>query len=188
MNVRFVLRAAKLRVPQLPHTAEELQQDIEPEPEESVVRRTEVAVSYLNSLYITASLVFVVAFALLAHAPDWASRVLAADFAVAVLLRARSLTLAWQRVPLAACGTAGLMLLGGFPFVTAAPSARWLGILVFAVLTGVLLAVARRPTNRRMLPIWGHLADLLETWTAIAVLPLLLQLLHVYAHVRSMVG
>jgi len=151
MNVRFVLRAARLRVPQLPHTAEELQQDIDPEPEESVARRTGVAVSYLNSLYITASLVFTVTFALLVRAGDGYSAAFAADLAAAVLLRTRSLTLAWQRVPLAVCGTAGVTLVAASSVAHASAAARALAILAFAIASGVLLAVARRPMHRRPL-------------------------------------
>jgi hypothetical protein len=36
--------------------------------------------------------------------------------------------------------------------------------------------------------VWGHLGDLLEIVTAIAVLPLLLQVLHAYAYFRGLAG
>jgi type VII secretion integral membrane protein EccD len=187
MSLRFVLRAAQLRVPQLPRTAEELQQDIDPEPEASVVRRTAAAVTYLNSLYITASLVFVAAFALLASSPEWACWTLALVFSAAVLLRARSLTVAWQRVPLAASGAMGLALVLDFRIGHASVSARGFALLALAVAATAILTAAGRPPAR-LLPIWGHIADLLETWTAIAIVPLLLQMLHAYARFRALIG
>jgi hypothetical protein len=44
----------------------------------------------------------------------------------------------------------------------------------------------RLPTAR-LLPMWGHMADRAELLTAIALVPLLLQVLHVYATFRSMI-
>jgi hypothetical protein len=38
-----------------------------------------------------------------------------------------------------------------------------------------------RPPPRRLLPIWGHLANWLETLSAVAILPILLQLFGTYA-------
>ncbi|WP_369826327.1 hypothetical protein [Kitasatospora sp. MBT66] len=40
----------------------------------------------------------------------------------------------------------------------------------------------------RLLPIWGHLGDLAETATAIALLPLLLQVLGAYTRLRALAG
>ena len=51
-----------------------------------------------------------------------------------------------------------------------------------------LLAAARRLPGRRLLPIWGQLADTAELWTSIALIPLLLQLLHVYARFRALIS
>ena len=34
----------------------------------------------------------------------------------------------------------------------------------------------------------GNLADMAEIWTAIAVVPLLLQVLHVYSAMRALIG
>ena len=60
-----------------------------------------------------------------------------------------------------------------------------LGLLVGAVL--LLIGAWRLPTAR-LLPVWGHSADILELLTALGLLPLLLQLLHVYAHIRALVS
>ncbi|MBC3841035.1 hypothetical protein GXW82_14370 [Streptacidiphilus sp. 4-A2] len=86
---RLTLRTARLRVPQLPHNAEELQQDIEPEPQARVERRVTAANALLNTLSVSSALVYAVGFWFMAHQSGWIGWVLPAAFAAAVLLRAR---------------------------------------------------------------------------------------------------
>lgn len=187
-SVRMVLRVAQLRVPQLPRTADELQQDIDPEPTQRVERRTAAAIGYLDSLAISSAAVFVTAAVLLTRSPGWAGWVLTLVLSGAVLLRARAVGGIWQRTALSLSGSAGagLVLLTGVARTTMLPSAVLLGVLL---VIGVLLVVAavRLPAGRQA-PVWGHLADQLETLTALALVPLLLQLLHTYAYFRSLVG
>jgi type VII secretion integral membrane protein EccD len=188
VNLRIALRVARLRVALLPRTAEELQQDIDPVPEAEVTAKTGRAVAQLNALFVTCSLVYVTAFAQLATQHGWVGKTLAGVFATTVLLRARALTLAWQRAPLALAGTAGLCLVA----VTVARNLSsaghvWTLLLLLAAAVALLVA-ARRLPGRRLLPIWGQLADTAELWTSIALIPLLLQLLHVYARFRALIS
>ena len=187
IDVRYVLRLARLRVPQLPHSAEELQQDIEPEPASSVTRRTGAAVAYLTILVNTAALVFLVAFTYLARSPQWLCVALAVVLSVAVLLRARMFTVLWQRVPLTICGAAGLAMVLYFRAAHGSPAAHEAGLGVLFLVAAVLFALARRRPARRLLPIWGHLADLLELWTAVAIVPVTMQILHIFAHLRALI-
>lgn len=53
---RLALRAARLRAPQLPHNAEELQEDIEPDPQERVERRVATATACLDALSLAGAL------------------------------------------------------------------------------------------------------------------------------------
>jgi hypothetical protein len=112
--------------------------------------------------------------------------VLVAVLAGAVLLRARVMPGHRQRVPLAVAGTAGLTLLAwsfaGSPTSTTAVA----GVLLAAA--GLLLAAAIRLPAGRLRPLWGHLGDLAETWTALALVPLVLQVAHGYALFRSLAG
>jgi type VII secretion integral membrane protein EccD len=185
---RLVLRMARLRAPQLPRNAEELQQDIEPEPEERVVPRVTAANAYLNTLAVSSALVYAVAFCLLARQPQWIGWVLTVVFCGAVLLRARRLTGTWQRIPTAVAGTLGLGVVLLLRTTEAGPLARGMTLLgLLAVVALLLIGAAWMPVNRP-LPLWGHIGDVLETVTAIALLPLALQLLHVYAYFRSLAG
>jgi type VII secretion integral membrane protein EccD len=188
LHLRIILRATRLWVPQLPRSTQELQQDIEPEAQAVVTQRTERAVGMLNSLFMTAAVLNIVACALLARQPGWIGLTLGGVLCAAVLLRARALTGAWQRTALALSGATGFAFLVVTQSATADPGSRALLLLGLLLVAAGLVAVAQRLPRRRLLPVWGYIADLLETWTAIALVPLLLQLLHVYAHLRGLIG
>ncbi|HYQ63786.1 type VII secretion integral membrane protein EccD [Actinophytocola sp.] len=185
---KIVLRLAHMRGPQLPRDADDLQYDIEAEPARRVRDRTVTADRYLSAGAVAAALVCTAAFPTLLADAGWGGPVLVPVLASAVLLRARTFASAWQRVPLTVAGTAGLALT--VLAVAAALPPQWRGVLLFGLLGLLypLVQAALRPAGRRPLPIWGHLADLADTTTAIAVLPVLLQLLGVYGWARGLGG
>lgn len=186
---RLALRAARLRVPQLPHDAEELQLDIEPESGDRVAVRVTVATACLDMISVSSALVWAVALWLLVDREDgWVGWLLPLLLSLAVLLRARGTNGTLQRVPAVLAGAYGLGLV---LIVRAAPTgpagrAAVLAVLLAAAL--LLVVGAWRLPRARLLPVWGHLGDLLETVTAIALLPLLLQVLHAYAYFRGLAG
>jgi hypothetical protein len=51
-----------------------------------------------------------------------------------------------------------------------------------------LLAASRALPGRRVLPYWGRAADLAETLTALGLIPLVFQVLGLYAYVRGLTG
>jgi hypothetical protein len=57
-----------------------------------------------------------------------------------------------------------------------------------AVLLLLLVLAARRPWPRRLLPIWEFIATVLDVITALAILPLVLQLLGAYPWARGLFG
>jgi type VII secretion integral membrane protein EccD len=185
---KIAIRVARLRGPQLPRTADELQVDIEPAPAKEVIERTGFADKYLNVLTISGSLVFLASFRFLIDAPGWVGTALPTVFAAALLLRARNFIGAWQRVSVTFSGTAGMIfvVLG----MTAKMPGNWHGVTVvlLLVMTAVVVLAATRAPTRRLLPIWGHLANVLETLTALTVVPLILQVLGVFAWARGLAG
>jgi type VII secretion integral membrane protein EccD len=185
--VRIVLRAARLRAPNPPTNAAELLLDIEPEPGARVAQRTASAVAYLNGLIACVAVVVVVAAVLLAQSGGWAGWALAAALSGAILMRSRAVVGVWQRVPLAVGGTVGLTITILSIAAHTGPEIRLAMLLVLLVAAALLVVGARRLPAARLLPVWGHVADLAETWTAIALVPLLLQVLHVYSTVHSLV-
>ena len=70
--------------------------------------------------------------------------------------------------------------------MAAAPTARRLAVVAaLVILAGVLVAAARVLPGRQMLPYWGRLADLAQMAAAMAVVPLVLAVLHLYGRVRA---
>ncbi|WP_435175072.1 type VII secretion integral membrane protein EccD [Actinacidiphila sp. bgisy145] len=183
---RITLRAARLRVPQLPHNAAELQEDVEPEPQERVERRVRAATSYLDALSIGFALCFGVVFWFMVHEHGWIGWALPLVFGAAVLLRSRGLTGTLQRVPTVIAAGGGLALLLLQQWTTGGTGHRGVAVALLLLTVVALLAAAWRLPTGRLLPVWGHSGDITEMLVAMALLPLLLQLLHVYARLREM--
>jgi type VII secretion integral membrane protein EccD len=186
-GVRSALRFARLRPPLLPRTALELQQDIDPDPEAVVVARSGRVVDYLNILFLTTALMVDVACVLLSREVGWVYWTLALVMSVAALLRSAAVTSAWQRAPLALAGFVGIAAVVIARTSASGNATKSLVLLVILLGCAGLYAASRLMPGRRMLPVWGHIADLLEMWTAVALVPLLLELFHVYAHIRDLI-
>lgn len=183
---RLALRLARLRVPQLPHNAEELQQDIDPEPQERVEVRVTAAHSYLNTLSLASALVYAAALWCMVREAGWIGWVLPLAFCGAVLLRSRGLTSTLQRVPTVLAAALGLALLLVERGAAHSHTGRAAVVAVLTVAAVALLVAAWRLPGSRLLPVWAHSGDLAETLSAIALLPLLLQAVHAYAWFRSL--
>ncbi|MEU5846088.1 type VII secretion integral membrane protein EccD [Saccharopolyspora shandongensis] len=185
---KLTIRAAYLRGPQLPRNADDLQQDIAPAPADEVSVRTAKADRYISVAMVCAAVVLAGSFPLILAEPGWIAWAMVSLFSSVVLLRARSFLGVWQRVSLAAAGTIGMTLVVMY-FAQLFP-AQWRAVLLLGLLVVLfaLVKAALRPANLRMLPIWGHLANIFDTVTGLAVVPLLLQLLGVYAWARGLAG
>jgi type VII secretion integral membrane protein EccD len=188
MAPRISLRLARLRIPQLPRNADELQEDIDPQPASLVSRRAATADAVLTVISVVTGLFCSASFILLARADGWIAWVLSLVLAGALLLHSKNLNATWQRVPTTLGGTLGLLAVALSFAGPASSGTRFtllFGLLVGAVL---LLVGAWRLPRTRLLPVWGHTADILELLTALALLPLLLQLLHVFSYFRALVS
>jgi type VII secretion integral membrane protein EccD len=182
---RVVLRLARLHGPQLPRTAEDLQVDVEPLDADRVVGRTALADRCLSVLMVATAAVFGMAYPLLLAAPGWAPATFAALVAVAAALRARIHLTVTQRIALSAAAVLGVTLLA-HDLATGA-GRFWVPALLLAAFAAAIVA-ALRPPSRRPRPVWAHLANVAETITLVAVVPVLLQVLGVYARVRGLAG
>ncbi|GHB68401.1 hypothetical protein GCM10010377_69030 [Streptomyces viridiviolaceus] len=185
---RLALRMAGLRVPQLPRNADELQEDLEPGAQPDVERRVAAADTYLTVFTVAAALYYALDLVLLTRRSGWFDWFLALALASAVTLRSRGMTETWQRVSLALAGTLGLTLAVVWLLVHGGAVARTFLLVILLAAAGLLLLGARRLPTLRLLPIWGHVADIMEMTTAIALVPLLLQFMDVYWFFRSLAG
>ena len=180
---RAALSAVGLRIPPLPHDAEELQQNLEPELEQRVVRAVRAAQACLTgTAFATAALVVAAAAFLVGQrgAGPW---LLAALLGSAALLRAWHRQSAWQRGVTLLAGSTALIL------VVAVTGWQWLGAVpaeaALATVAVVLLARSRRPPGARPLPVWGRLGEIADFVVPLALVLLLCQVLHVYATLRA---
>jgi type VII secretion integral membrane protein EccD len=182
---RVATRMARLRGPQLPRATEELHVDIDPFAAVDAERRTGHADSRLTVLVVVASVQLVLMACLLTAHPTWATRVLVGLLGVLLLLRTREHGNAIQRTTLIFAGGALVVmpvmsLVQGLPALGAPAAAA---LLCAAVL---LVVGARRPPDRRALPIWLHLGHVLETLSAMAIVPVVLQVVGVLAWARGL--
>ncbi|MET0491499.1 MAG: type VII secretion integral membrane protein EccD [Actinoplanes sp.] len=184
----IVLRAGRLRGPQLPKTGSELQYDIEPYPVEEMERRANKAENYLSVLVVCVGIALPVLYTVILPAGGWASWALPSVLSAAVLLRARVLLNAWQRVALTACGTVGVGML--LLRVSEMATTTWLVVVLLSLVLLLVVTVmaALRPWPRRLLPIWEFTATVFDVIAGVAVLPITLQLLHVYSWARGLFG
>ncbi|MEU8718390.1 type VII secretion integral membrane protein EccD [Streptomyces sp. NPDC048663] len=185
---RASLRLSRLRVPQLPRNADELQEDIDPQAEHPLRLRAAKADAMLTVVSITTGLLGATAFVMLARHAGWLHWLFALVLSAAALLRSKNLNGTWQRVPMALSGALGLLSVVYAWALGASPSLGCALLLALLVAAGALMIGAWRLPTTRLLPVWGHVADILEVVTALALLPLTLQLLHIYAYFRAVVS
>ncbi|MGW4807652.1 type VII secretion integral membrane protein EccD, partial [Kitasatospora sp. NPDC004272] len=186
----LAFRLSGLRLPALPRNADELQQEIDPFPAEDVLARSLVADSYLAALLLAVGTVCAAALALLATARDggWAVPATVADLSLLLLLHAREIGGRRQRLALLLPGALGLALLALRTGQDAGPAGRLPLFALLACAATALLVAARTAPGRRLLPYWGRAGDLLHSLTALALLPLALQVLGFYGAMRGLAG
>jgi type VII secretion integral membrane protein EccD len=179
---------ARLRLPFLPGDEQQLQQDIEPTPGREVLARAARAAGFLDVLSVTAGLVCAACFVVLAPAPGWAPPVLVAVLAGALLVRSRVLIGGWQRLAMAGAGAAGIASLTLVTIVRADPATRPWWLFAAAPAVAALVFGASYLPDRRLRPLWGRAADLAETLLGLLAIPVLVQVLGLYAWARSLGG
>jgi type VII secretion integral membrane protein EccD len=184
----LVLRAARLRGPQLPKTGEELRYDIEPHLAQEVQRRSDEAHNFLSAVVVCACLVLPVLFWNVLAPDGWVSSTFVLMLSSALLLRTRVFMGLSQRVALTVAGIAGYTMLIAESARGADPGRLNMLVALLMVALAVAVLAAIRPWPRRLLPIWEFIARILDVVTALAVLPLALYLMGVYAWARGLGG
>ncbi|WP_033346207.1 type VII secretion integral membrane protein EccD [Catenuloplanes japonicus] len=181
---RLAVKLSRLRGPQLPKSGAEMTFDIAPEDAALVAGRTADADTYLTVAMLTTALLLPVLLHHTLAAPGWAGVTFVSLLTGAVLLRVRAFGGLWQRIGLVTAGTVGTLM------VVAQLSGSWRYPLIaaLAVLVIPLVMAAARPWPRRMLPFWEYTARFLDVATGVAVLPVLGQLVGVYAWARGLAG
>jgi type VII secretion integral membrane protein EccD len=154
-----------------------------------MARRTLLASDYMTCLVAACTLISVAAAAVLVAVPGWAGPALAGATAALALLRSRLFTGRAQRGWLiaAAALSAAIVVIGltaRFGGGTGARGAADAGIAGLAVVAAIVAAVARPGGSGS--PLTARLLDIVELAAAVAVIPLVLEVLGVYAKLRSL--
>jgi type VII secretion integral membrane protein EccD len=182
-------RLGGLRLPLLPGTARELTDDIQPVPHQLVVIRGAATIRYLAALGIgLGAAQALLAVPLVTPGGGW-PMLLALAAAAWLLIRTRHVTTTVHRWALL---VPAAVLLGGAAIRYAADQHffdRATLVLPVLVLVGALLAVGSGTMpGRRFAPYWGRAVEILETFVAVAMLPLLGAVLDVYQAMRAWTG
>ena len=178
-------RFAGLRIAPLPTSPDEFQEGIDPEPSRVVLERTARAHEHIGSLYLGLGVIATGCLLILGTTPGIAARTLAAVAALLLLLHGRDLFGVRARLAVFVPGVAGLAAVLVDLTLDQSATVRPVAVAGLLLTAGLLLSVARTLPGRRLLPHWGRAADLMHTTTAIAVIPLVLAVVGLYARARA---
>ncbi|MFD8012761.1 type VII secretion integral membrane protein EccD [Streptomyces sp. NPDC058955] len=182
----LAFRMSGMRMRPLPTTPGELQEAIDPHPSGEVATRSAAANAWLTALYAATGLVCTVCLTVLADHFGLAESLTAATLTALLLLHGRNLGSTWQRLSILLPGLWGV----GVVFVAWAASlggAGRLALVLALVALAICLTIAVWTVpGRRLVPYWGRLAEILHLLVALALLPLALWVLGVYAAVRQL--
>jgi type VII secretion integral membrane protein EccD len=184
----LAFRLAGLHLAPLPTAPEHLQEDLEPIPSEHVLARTAAADRYMTALYAGLAAPVGVALVLLGTAGGWAATTLVVLAALARMLAARPMTSGWHRLAMLVPALAGLVATTLHAAAVHPQLRLYVPIALVPLASAVLVAIARLMPGRRIMPYWGRIGDLVQTAAAVAMLPILLAVLDVYAYARAMGG
>jgi type VII secretion integral membrane protein EccD len=182
-------RLSGLTLPMLPTNSEELKEDIDPVPHQVVVDRGAATVGYLIALHIGAGLAQSVLLLMFLPATGLFPILLSAVIGLLLFMRAKHLDGVVQRwavlVPAGIAMVTVVLRLGATQDFSSRVLALWFPAAVVGV---ILLLLSLKLPGKRLRPYWGRTADIFESLTAIAVLPLLLGVLNVYQQIRGVSG
>jgi type VII secretion integral membrane protein EccD len=182
-------RLSGLTLPMLPTDADELSEDIDPVPAKLVVERGAATVGYSMALYAgLGAAVSMLLPMLISDGGGW-TMVLSLVIAFLLFLRARHPTGVVQRwsvmVPAIVCVVENLRHIAA----EQTEFGRLLAVCVPLFAAGVvMLLFSRLLPGKRQRPYWGRAVEIAESLTAVAVIPILLQVLGVYAWMRGLAG
>jgi type VII secretion integral membrane protein EccD len=182
-------RLGGLRLPMLPTESHEVREDIEPVPHQVVLDRSVVVFGYLKALYLGYGGAQAVLLVVLTVPGGQWPLILAGLCALLLCLRSRHLNGVVPRSAVLAPAAGTVLAITLRLAFGIDPVYRVLAVLTPLVVAGAaLLLLSHVLPGRRLRPYWGRAVDILEYATAIAVLPVLLAVLDVYAWVRGLSG
>ncbi|GAA4907261.1 type VII secretion integral membrane protein EccD [Stackebrandtia albiflava] len=182
-------RVARLPMPTIPRSPQQLRSDTLKVDSELALRRSERADQHLTGMLAAAAIVTAGSLVFLAMAPSWPTVLMTILLTLLVLMRARIFLTVRQRMPFLLAGVVGIASLATSMWVHADPADRFL--YVVAVLVGlavIALSFVLGIAGKRVSPIWARMVDIVEVILFITIVPLTLWVWNAYWWVRTVNG
>ncbi|MEU6790614.1 type VII secretion integral membrane protein EccD [Nonomuraea wenchangensis] len=181
-------RLAKVPLPAMPTTAEELRNDNQRLDASAIQERTRVAQGYATGMIAMIGICALVTLVLLVLADGWVADAMTVSLSLTLIMRARVFRGRGQRLWLIGVGLAGFAVLAVSLFgqggivgsLAVAIGILWLALMTVGI--GMWLATGK-PS-----PFWGRAADILDIALIVQLFPLALGVLEVYTWVRGLSG
>lgn len=182
----LAFRLSGLKVPLLPTNTGQLQEGIDPTPDEVIAARGAVADQYLTGLYGATGLVAASCLTVLAFQTSWAPLTLAAVLCALMFTHARAIGGAWQRLAVVLPAAYGSVLLTVRWVLETDAGSRPLLLAGLLAAAAVLAITGWTLPGRRLVPYWGRAVDLLHLLFAITLVPLALLVTGLYGYLRGL--
>lgn len=181
-------RLAKVPLPAMPTTAEELRSDNQRLDAPAIQERTRVAQRYAAGMIAGTGICALITQALLVTDDSWISSVMTVSLSLSLVMRARVFRSLGQRVWLVGTGLAGFAMLalsfsgdgGVVGSLAVTIGVLWLGLITVGI--GMWLSMGK------LSPFWGRAGDIVDVVLIVQLFPLALGVLEVYGWVRGLSG
>lgn len=186
---RFTIQLAKLPLPQVPGSVEDLKEEQSLPDYEVIEQRAGLAHSYMTGMMIGAGVAAAIASIVAARSAGVSGPILCAVVAVVLMMRGRSYANGAQAAALLVCGmiAAGGLLAGWLWVSDVNGRLLWVfGTLLILGVAGLVLGVAI--PKQRFSPITRRTVDLLEAALIAAVLPVALAVMDLYTTFRNLIS
>lgn len=185
----LAFRLARVAMPNLPATSEALMNDETPV-QSDIVERAVLADRLLGA-FLTATAISVTLGCLqvLQHA-SWFAAALVGCVGLSLMLRSRSFVGLGHRLPLLVSGTAifGVTTVVVLALVPNDILRLLIGVGVAALAAIILVSYAANYADKITSPVWGRFGDILEWLAILAIVPLVLAVLDLYAWALGLAG
>ncbi|TDD83284.1 type VII secretion integral membrane protein EccD [Actinomadura rubrisoli] len=182
-------KLARMPLPPVPNSAEDLRRDTETVNGGQVLARTAAADRFSTGLIASIALTAAGAMLFLFGAGGWSGPTTSAVMGVSLLLRARVFRGVHQRAWMLVSGflglvltTVGMALHGGQVMALAA------ALVPLLLLAGIVVSVTLWLPGHRPTPFWGRAGDIIDMLVMVSLIPLALAVLDVYSRVRGLAG
>jgi type VII secretion integral membrane protein EccD len=185
----IAFRLARVTLPAVPTSAEDLRRDTLTVDGRQLLRRTARADRFVTGAALAFGITGFVGQIPLAFADGTLAPVTSAAIAVALLLRSRLFRGRTQRLALLVPGMAGLAMLALGLSLGASQPAMVLGsLLPLLLVAGIVVSTGLWLPDHRPSPFWPRAADIIDLMIVMSLIPLALGVAGLYGYIRGAAG